>query len=75
MALAELIAEEPPVPLVRVGLRDVFPRSGESEALLDHYHLGVNDIVQAAETVLKKKGQSQGSSGIQGSASGGLADT
>jgi transketolase len=56
-AMAELIAEEFPVPLVRVGLQDVFPRSGESEALLDHYHLGIEDIVRAAQTVLKKKGE------------------
>ena len=56
-AMAELIAEEFPVPLARVGLQDVFPRSGESEALLDHYHLGVDDIVQAAQTVLRKKGK------------------
>jgi len=54
-AIAEVIAEHKPVPLVRVGLRDVFPESGEAEMLLDEYGIGVSDIVNAVETVLRKK--------------------
>jgi transketolase len=54
-AIAETIAEEIPVPLVRVGLGDKFPESGESEQLLDHYGMSVLDIVNAAKKVLKKK--------------------
>lgn len=55
-AVAEVIAEQIPVPLVRVGLKDVFPESGEAEELLDCYGLGVIDIVNAVERVLTKKG-------------------
>lgn len=54
-AIAEVIAEEVPVPLVRVGLRDTFPRSGAAEELLDHYHIGVLDIVAAAQKAIDKK--------------------
>jgi transketolase len=54
-AVAEVIAEEMPVPLARIGLQDVYPRSGESEELLDFYHIGVVDIIEAAEKVLRKK--------------------
>lgn len=54
-AIAEVIAEKIPVPLVRVGLRDVFPESGEAEELLDYYGIGIFDIVSAAKNVLNKK--------------------
>lgn len=54
-AIAEVIAEEVPVPLVRVGLRDTFPRSGPREELLDYYHIGVLDIVEAAQKAMDKK--------------------
>ncbi|GAH75214.1 unnamed protein product, partial [marine sediment metagenome] len=54
-AIAEASAENVPVPLVRVGLLDVFPESGEAEALLDYFKMGVADIVAAAKKVLKKK--------------------
>lgn len=52
--VAEVSAENFPVPLVRVGLLDIFPESGEAEALLDHYKMGVADIVATAKEVLKK---------------------
>jgi len=54
-AIAETIAEEIPVPLLRIGLRDKYPESGESEQLLDHYGMGIPDIVNAAKRVLQKK--------------------
>ncbi len=54
-AIAEVIAEQVPVPLVRVGLQDVFPESGEAEALLDCYGMGVENVVQAATQALAKK--------------------
>ena len=54
-AVAEVIAEHVPVPLVRVGLQDVFPVSGEAEALLDFFGMGVNDIVEAARKAVRKK--------------------
>ena len=56
-AVAEVIAEQAPASLVRIGLQDVFPESGPAEALLDHYHMGVDDIVQAAKLAMKKRDQ------------------
>lgn len=55
-AIAELSCEKVPTPVIRVGLKDVFPESGEAEALLDKYEMGISDIVQAAKNVLLKKG-------------------
>ena len=54
-AIAEIIAEEIPVPLLRVGLRDKYPESGEPKQLLDHYGMGVPDIVNAVKNILQKK--------------------
>jgi transketolase len=54
-AIAEVIAEEMPVPLVRIGLRDTYPGSGEPDQLLDCYGIGVNDIVNAAKKAIKRK--------------------
>jgi transketolase len=54
-AVSEIAAEEMPVPVIRVGLRDVFPRSGASEELLDHYHIGVKDIMDAARNSMEKR--------------------
>jgi transketolase len=54
-AIAELSVEECPSHIVRVGLRDTYPRSGEPDALLDYYHMGVTDIVDAAKTAMRKR--------------------
>lgn len=54
-AIAETIAEEISVPLLRIGLRDKYPESGESELLLDHCGMGVPDIVNAVKKVFQRK--------------------
>lgn len=54
-AVAELAAEACPTPIVRVGLQDVYPESGEAEALLDAYGMSVEDIVRAAQQAIDKK--------------------
>lgn len=54
-AIAEAIAENKPVPLVRVGLRDIFPRSGKPDELLDYYNMGVSDLVAGARKAMAKK--------------------
>lgn len=54
-AIMETAAEHGPVPIARIGLRDVFPRSGEPEALLDRYGMGVKDIVEAALGAIARK--------------------
>jgi len=59
-AIAELSAEELPTPVVRIGLRDVYPRSGEPDQLLDRYRIGVADIIQAAGKAIARKGRCVG---------------
>ena len=48
-ALAEVIAEHGGGRLVRIGVRDVFPESGEALALLDRYGMSTSGIVAAAQ--------------------------
>jgi len=47
-AVCETLADVCPVPIVRVGINDVFGETGPHEALLDWLGLGVQDIVSAA---------------------------
>lgn len=54
-AVAELAAEKYPVPLVRVGVKDVFGESGKPHELLEKYGLTPQDIVQAAKEVVARK--------------------
>jgi transketolase len=54
-AVCEVLAEGHPVPVERVGLRDVFGQSGTAEELLVHYGLTAAHLVEAAERVLKRK--------------------
>ncbi len=54
-AVAEVIAEEGlAATLVRVGLQDVFPESGEAESLLDAYGMGITDVMAAARRAMKR---------------------
>jgi len=55
-AVCEFAAEEHPVPVQRIGLRDVFGESGDPELLLDEYGMGVADLIAAAEAVIRRKG-------------------
>jgi transketolase len=52
-AVAEYAAEHCPTPIIRVGLQDIFPESGEAEAVLDAYGMGIADIVLAAQRVVR----------------------
>ncbi|MBN1362733.1 MAG: transketolase family protein [Sedimentisphaerales bacterium] len=54
-AIAELSAEACPTPVMRIGLRDTYPRSGEPGPLLDYYHIGVADIVEAAKRAMQMR--------------------
>lgn len=56
-AITELSAEEVPVPVIRIGLKDTYPRSGMPEPLLDYYEIGVADIVKAAKKAMQKREQ------------------
>ncbi len=57
-AVAEVLSSHYPVPLERVGILDTFGESGKPEELMEHYHLGVSDIVHAVERVLRRKNAS-----------------
>jgi transketolase len=54
-AVAELLAESCPVPVVRVGIRDTFGESGNPGALLQKYGLTPESLVQAGKKALKIK--------------------
>ncbi len=56
-AIAELTAEKLPSPVIRVGLKDTYPRSGEPGPLLDYYEMSVTDLVKAAKKAIKKRGR------------------
>lgn len=54
-AVAEVLAENRPAPLERVGVLDTFGESGTPDALLAKYNLTVADIVAAAKRVIGRK--------------------
>lgn len=54
-AIAETAVANFPVPVETVGLRDIYPESGESEALLDRYNIGINDVILAARKAVARK--------------------
>ncbi len=54
-AVAEVLVENAPVPLVRVGVKDTFGESGEPDELLEKYGLTVKEIKEAVYKVIKKK--------------------
>ena len=54
-AVSEVLAEHHPVPVRRVGIRDVFGISGTPDELLKHYGLTAGNIVAAAKKALAGK--------------------
>ena len=54
-AVAELLSEECPAPLTRVGTKDTFGESGKAELLMEKYGLTAKDIVEAANVSISKK--------------------
>lgn len=54
-AVAEALGERAPVPLARVGVRDVFGTSGEPAELIDHFGLSAAHIAEAARGVLERR--------------------
>ena len=59
-AVAEWLAENQPVPLARVGIPDVFCRSGDPAELFPMYGMAVPDIVAAARRVMAKRDKARG---------------
>ena len=54
-AVAEVLAENHPTLLKRVGVHDRFGTSGKAEELLKYFSLTPEDLVEAAQEILKKK--------------------
>lgn len=54
-AVAEALGEHAPVPLARVGVRDVFGTSGEPAELMAHFGLTGADIAEAARAVIGRR--------------------
>lgn len=54
-AVAEVLCEEFPCPLARIGTQDVFGQSGKPDELLKLYHMTADDIADAVKSVMKKK--------------------
>lgn len=54
-AVAELLGENHPLPLQRIGINDHFGESGEMGELLEHFGLTAPHIAQAAEAVVSRK--------------------
>jgi len=54
-AIAQVAAKHVPVPIEYVGTKDTFGESGTPTELLKKYGLDVDDIVNAAEKVMKRK--------------------
>jgi len=54
-AVAEVLVEDHPVPVARVGIRDMFAESGKPDELLEKYGLTASEIVKAAKNVLGRK--------------------
>jgi len=54
-AVAEVLAQNYPVPIEFVGVKDLFGQSGTPNELLEHYGMGKESIKEAVKKVLKRK--------------------
>jgi transketolase len=54
-AVAEILGEEAPTLMARVGIRDIFGESGSNTELLDKYDMNAKYIAEAVNKVLERK--------------------
>ncbi|MGB4758778.1 MAG: transketolase C-terminal domain-containing protein [Candidatus Saccharimonadales bacterium] len=54
-AIAELLADEHPAPMVRIGMQDRYGESGAPNELIEHFGLDAKHITSAAREVTKRK--------------------
>jgi transketolase len=54
-AVCEVVCEEYPVPVKRLGIKDRFGVSGKPDKLLSYFHLTPHDIVEEVKTILQRK--------------------
>ncbi len=56
-AVAECVSEMYPIPVIRLGVHDMFGQSGTPQELIEHYGLGIEHIKKAVRTVRTKKAE------------------
>jgi len=54
-AVAEVLAQNFPVPVEFIGIQDLFGQSGTPDELIEHYGMGKDAIKEAVKKVLKRK--------------------
>jgi transketolase len=54
-AIAEVLGENYPVPMQRVGIKDTFGRSGGPEELMDYFEISADHVLDAVKEVLMRK--------------------
>lgn len=54
-AVAEVLVENYPIPMLRIGLKNTFAQSGEYELLLKKYGLAAENIVSACRKILRRR--------------------
>lgn len=54
-AVAEVLAQNVPVPMEFIGVHDKFGQSGTPEELLEHYGMGISNIEAAVDRVIGRK--------------------
>jgi transketolase len=54
-AVAGVLAQNYPVPIEFIGVRDLFGQSGTPDELIEHYGMGKNSIKEAVKKVFKRK--------------------
>ncbi|MCL5107820.1 MAG: transketolase family protein [Chloroflexi bacterium] len=54
-AVAEFVCENRPVPVLRVGIRDVYAETGKPEELMVHYGMTTDNIVRSVKRALELK--------------------
>ncbi len=64
-AVAEVLCERAPVPMIRVGMKDTFGESGKPEELLEKYAMTPSAIIGAAKEAIKRKTMRAGISEIE----------
>ncbi len=53
--VAEVISEEYPVPMMRIGMPDIFGKSGKGMELFDYFHIGINDIANSVDHFFRRE--------------------
>lgn len=59
-AVCEVVSENYPVPVMRMGINDTFGQSGKPDELLQFYNLTEEFIIQKVQNLLKKKDNKKG---------------